>query len=163
MALPSCLCAHLFKHLRPRMLLKCQRLLRSGGVHPIGDEPIVVAVRITGPPLAEHAGQPRGSDKGGPNLDLSQPVRIIAGDQQDLAGDVGFGRSGEGRRYVARIDCVDSAVGRQRALEGHTVGTERAWPSGRRSAHRQAAAPPIPSPMTAPSSSASSLVAPYMS
>ena len=32
-----------------RVVLELQRLLGTGGVHPIGDEPVVVAVRIAGP------------------------------------------------------------------------------------------------------------------
>src|SRR4051812_11065387 len=52
---PSRVCAHLGEHVGPRMMLELQRFLRARGVHPLRDEPVVVAVGITRPPLGQAA------------------------------------------------------------------------------------------------------------
>ena len=56
------------------MMLKCQRFLRPRGVHPVGEEPAVVIVRITRPPLGQHAGQPQGGGQRGADVLLQQLV-----------------------------------------------------------------------------------------
>ena len=52
--------AHLREHLRPRVVLERQRLLCAGGIQPVGDKPVFVAVRITGTAGGQDVRQPPG-------------------------------------------------------------------------------------------------------
>ena len=107
------------------MMLECKRFLRPRGVHPIGEEPAVVIVRVTRPALGQHAGQAEGGRQCGADVLLQELVRVVARDQQDLADDVGRCGGGERGADVAHVDRVNPPVGGQCALDVYAVGGQR--------------------------------------
>ncbi len=70
--------------------MKRQRLLRASGVHPVGDEPVVVAVGIAGPTRRQHPGQSPSRREGRRDLELSDDKFDIDRDRTE-AQNLGFG------------------------------------------------------------------------
>src|SRR6185437_11599433 len=89
---------------RPRMILKLQRLLGASSVHPVCDEPVIIAVWITGPARWDRARYAQSRHQARGDFGVSQSVRIIAAYQQDLASDVGGGCRGKRPCDVANVD-----------------------------------------------------------
>jgi hypothetical protein len=104
--------------------LESQRLLRASGIHPVGHEPVVVAVRVARAAPGQDIDQAPGGGQRLADVPLPEQVRLVAGDQQDFPGDIGGRRSGERERGVADVDGVDATVGRQRAFEVERIDAE---------------------------------------
>ena len=75
------------------MVLELQRLLSASGVQPVRDEPVFVAVGVTGTAGGQDVRQP--ASRGQRNADVLLPMQmgVVAGNQQRFADDVG-GREG---------------------------------------------------------------------
>jgi hypothetical protein len=104
--------------------LEIQRFRRSCGVHPVGAEPVGIAVRValaSGRYAADHTHRGRGR-RG--DIALDQPVRLVAADQQRLADHRRGRRGDEGVRDIAHVDGLDPAVDGQRRLEVDGVQVE---------------------------------------
>ena len=124
MALPSGPCPHLGNHVGPRMVLERQRFLCSAGIHPIDDEPVVVAVGIAGPAVRQHAVHAIRSREGPAYFGLPQLVRVVARDQQDLTDDVRSCGCRERRCDVTHVDAMKSSVDGQCAFDVRRIGAD---------------------------------------
>ena len=142
---------HLREHVRPGVALELQCLLRAGGVHPVGDEPVLVAVGVARPAGGQDVDQSPGGGQRHADVALPEQVRLVASDQQDLTGNIGGGRSGEreprrrGRRRCAGARRSAARFRRTSAsrLNGIAPGSTLITPARRRITHSRAGGPDV--------------------
>jgi hypothetical protein len=107
------------------MALELQNLLRSGGVHPVGDVPVLVTLGVARPAWRQHIDQSPGGSQCPSDVALSEQVRLVASNEQNLTDDIGCGGSRERERNVADVDGVNASVGRQRAFQVRGIHAQR--------------------------------------
>ncbi len=106
------------------MTLVSKNILRVLGVHPVGREPCLIVLGITGSSRRQGAGQTHCGRGLSSEAGLRDAMGVVAADEEYLAHMIGDGCRAERAGGVAYVDRLDTTIGGQHRFKKDQIPVE---------------------------------------